>query len=250
MQNNKSRYTFTAIRWMWIGSTSIQGCKQCYSHRVRESSRERVRERSGPPISSWSFLVEIGCFSLLLLLFILSFLFSLSSFYSMGNNVSKKQKQRGLKRKNQPLPPAVYPETNDQSTNTAHSVNSILNSRSVYSDNNNNNNNSSNLSRLNPEYPSSQIPVYDYEAEALEYKVCLLVVILCRNLAWWWHSDNYRIQTIAIRTGKQKDYSLFKLKTSSLRWDQSISSQSAAWTAKYSTALLRRSMITSGGCLK
>lgn len=23
MQNNKSRYTFTAIRWLWIGSTSI-----------------------------------------------------------------------------------------------------------------------------------------------------------------------------------------------------------------------------------
>lgn len=78
----------------------------------------------------------------------------------MGNNVSSakkslKKEKRAQKSKSMPLPPRIEVE-NEHSTNTAHSVNSILlTSKSNRSLNgSNNNNNIGSLAQLNPDYPT------------------------------------------------------------------------------------------------
>ncbi|RCI02972.1 serine/threonine protein phosphatase Pzh1 [Rhizopus stolonifer] len=70
----------------------------------------------------------------------------------MGNNVSTKRnlkKDRSNKTKSMPLPPRIEVAENEHSTNTAHSVNSIL----LTSKKNNTTNNT--LAQLNPDYPLS-----------------------------------------------------------------------------------------------
>lgn len=67
----------------------------------------------------------------------------------MGNNVSTKnlkKERRATKSKSMPLPPRIETE-NEHSTNTAHSVNSILLTSNNYQQQANS------LSQLNPEYP-------------------------------------------------------------------------------------------------
>jgi serine/threonine-protein phosphatase PP1 catalytic subunit len=67
----------------------------------------------------------------------------------MGNNVSTKnlKKERKTKSKSMPLPPRLeLPVENEQSTNTAHSVNSILLTSK-------NSNTTTSLAQLNPDYP-------------------------------------------------------------------------------------------------
>jgi serine/threonine-protein phosphatase PP1 catalytic subunit len=70
----------------------------------------------------------------------------------MGNNVSTKnlkKDKRATKTKSMPLPPRTEIE-NEHSTNTAHSVNSILLTSNNYQQQQNQANS---LSQLNPEYP-------------------------------------------------------------------------------------------------
>ncbi|KAG1057919.1 hypothetical protein G6F43_000288 [Rhizopus delemar] len=72
----------------------------------------------------------------------------------MGNNVSTKnlkKEKRAAKSKSMPLPPRIEIE-NEHSTNTAHSVNSIL----LTSNNYQQQQQANTLAQLNPEYPNKQ----------------------------------------------------------------------------------------------